>query len=78
MLTNLEKIQHKLTDPKALETYEDLMETLRFLNTVESEDNVAIPRLDLASDRFVFESYMITFLMLILFSVKVCYSSSAM
>ncbi|KAL0842160.1 hypothetical protein ABMA28_014333 [Loxostege sticticalis] len=50
LLTNLEKIQHKLTDPKALETYEDLMETLRFLNTVESEDNVAIPRLDLASD----------------------------
>ncbi|XP_028161854.1 rotatin-like [Ostrinia furnacalis] len=49
LLIRLDKVKHKITDPKALETFEDLIETLKFLSTVESADNVAIPRLDLPS-----------------------------
>ncbi|XP_075969669.1 rotatin-like [Anticarsia gemmatalis] len=44
ILSNLSKVKHKIA-ADASEVYEDVLETLRFINTVESDCNVAIPRL---------------------------------
>ncbi|XP_063892292.1 rotatin [Helicoverpa armigera] len=44
ILTNLNKDKHRITEDAA-ELYEDVIDTLRFLNTVESDVNVDVPRL---------------------------------
>lgn len=46
ILSNLTKIKHKI-DVDALEIYDDVIETLRFINTVESDVHVTVPRLTL-------------------------------
>lgn len=46
ILNNLNKVRHKIASD-ALELYDDVVETLRFINTVESDVNVDIPRLTL-------------------------------
>ncbi|KAM3963108.1 rotatin [Aphomia sociella] len=48
ILSSLNQVKDKF-DINALEIYEDVIETLRFLNTVESEDNITVPRLNLPS-----------------------------
>lgn len=49
MLNNLNEIKNKIKG-KALETLEDLVETLHFLNTVDSQVNVTVPPLKLNSE----------------------------
>ncbi|CAH2086384.1 unnamed protein product [Euphydryas editha] len=49
ILLTLNKIKHKL-EPYSLEILDDTMETLNFLNTVDSQVNVSIPHLKLSSD----------------------------
>ncbi|KAI5637938.1 rotatin, an armadillo repeat protein, centriole functioning domain-containing protein [Phthorimaea operculella] len=46
IIATLNKIQSKI-EPNAMESYYDVLNTLRFLNSVESEDNVAVPPLTL-------------------------------
>ncbi|KAF9421823.1 hypothetical protein HW555_002263, partial [Spodoptera exigua] len=46
ILNNLNKIRHRISID-ALELYDDVIDTLRFINTVESDVNVDIPRLTL-------------------------------
>ncbi|XP_052757353.1 rotatin-like isoform X2 [Galleria mellonella] len=48
ILSSLDQVKGKIDD-NTLEIYEDVIETLRFLNTVESEENVRVPRLILPS-----------------------------
>ncbi|KAJ0180591.1 hypothetical protein K1T71_003995 [Dendrolimus kikuchii] len=47
LLSSLNKIISKLDDD-AKEVYQDLVDTLKFINTVESADNITIPRLHLS------------------------------
>ncbi|XP_072943902.1 rotatin-like [Epargyreus clarus] len=44
IISSLNKIRHKIGQD-SMELFEDVLETLRFLNTVQSEENVNIPRL---------------------------------
>ncbi|CAH0701750.1 unnamed protein product [Spodoptera exigua] len=46
ILNNLNKVRHRISID-ALELYDDVIDTLRFINTVESDVNVDIPRLTL-------------------------------
>lgn len=46
ILTNLNASKDKIA-PDAMEAYDDVVDMLRFINTVESEENVRIPRLTL-------------------------------
>lgn len=46
ILSDLNKVKHKI-DADAQEIYEDVIETLKFINTVESEVQVTVPRLTL-------------------------------
>lgn len=49
----MNKIKNKLV-PNSIEIFDDMMETLHFLNTIDSQANVTIPHLKLPSDtRFV-------------------------
>ncbi|XP_060800326.1 rotatin [Amyelois transitella] len=48
ILSSLDRVRHKI-EPDALEMYDDVLDTLRFLNTVQSEENIAIPPLTLPS-----------------------------
>lgn len=57
---NLGRAKTKI-DPDAMETYDDVMETLRFLNTVESDVSV-VPPLSLQSLGRYFFSFLYFFL----------------
>lgn len=46
ILSNLNKVKQKIAED-AQELYDDVIETLKFINTVESDVNVAVPRLSL-------------------------------
>ncbi|CAD0196842.1 unnamed protein product [Chrysodeixis includens] len=46
VLSDLVKVRHKI-DAEAQEIYEDVIETLKFINTVESDVHVTVPRLTL-------------------------------
>lgn len=48
LLEALHKIKPKI-EKNALEVYEDIVETLKFLNTVESCDHIKVPRLEIPS-----------------------------
>ncbi|XP_068629806.1 rotatin [Battus philenor] len=48
VLSNLKEVKNKL-EPEALGVFNDVIETLRFLNTVESEHDLIVPPLSLAS-----------------------------
>lgn len=53
ILTSLSAARNKIA-PDAKEVYDDVVETLRFLNTVESTETVSIPRLNIPDlTRFV-------------------------
>ncbi|XP_059057157.1 rotatin-like [Achroia grisella] len=48
ILSSLDQIKDKI-DEDALEIYEDIIDILRFINTVESEENITVPRLNIPS-----------------------------
>ncbi|XP_012549479.1 rotatin isoform X2 [Bombyx mori] len=49
LVTKIQKFKDKI-DKDALNIYEDIMESLTFLNTVSSEENLNIPRLSLSEE----------------------------
>lgn len=48
VLEKLYAMKSKLDD-NALEIYQDIVETLKFLHTIESQENVNVPQLDIPS-----------------------------
>ncbi|XP_053625820.1 rotatin-like [Plodia interpunctella] len=48
ILSSLDRVKEKI-DPDAVDYYEDVLDTLRFLNSVQSDVNVAIPPLTIPS-----------------------------
>ncbi|KAL4710717.1 hypothetical protein ACJJTC_004362 [Scirpophaga incertulas] len=48
-LDRLSNVRRHVSDPVALEIYNDIVSTLKFLHTVESNDNIVIPALDTSS-----------------------------
>ncbi|CAG9783816.1 unnamed protein product [Diatraea saccharalis] len=49
ILLSFNKIKHLIDEPEAIEIFNDIIETLQFLNTVESDIDVSIPHLNLPS-----------------------------
>ncbi|RVE48976.1 hypothetical protein evm_006334 [Chilo suppressalis] len=49
LLSCLNKIKHHINDPEAIELFNSTIETMKFLNTVDSETDVSVPHLNLPS-----------------------------
>lgn len=60
MLEVLYKIKPKI-ERNALELFEDIVDTLKFLNTVESSDNMKVPRLNIPSTSSIKWVYFLTY-----------------